>query len=288
VRVLDDFSSGRRGNLERAPQWAGEGGGRLELIEADLRDGDVCARAMQGVRFVLHQAAVPSVQRSVIDPLTTHTVNALGTLQLLEAARQARVERFVLASSSSIYGESETLPKVETMAPDPISPYGLQKLTAESYGRLYHHLHGLGTIGLRYFNVFGPRQDPQSEYAAVIPRFLDAARAGRPVVIYGDGEQTRDFTFVSNVVQANLSACEAPQEALGLAYNVGSGLRISLNDLVGRMGAALGAPLRVEYAAARAGDIRHSLADIGRAQRLLGYGVEVDLDEGLARLIQAV
>src|SRR5262245_50670447 len=185
-----------------------------------MRDAKTCRTAMEGAEFVLHQAAIPSVQRSVENPVLTNEVNVGGTLQLLEAARAAGVKRFVMASSSSIYGESETLPKVESMPAQPISPYGLQKLAAETYGRLYHRLYGLPTIALRYFNVFGPRQNPNSEYAAVIPRFIAAARGGRRATVYGDGGQTRDFTFVENVVRANLLACEARESACGAAYNI--------------------------------------------------------------------
>ena len=187
VRVIDDFSTGKRENLSRAAEWAEEGGGVFELIEGDIRDPETCARAMQGVDYVLHQAAVPSVQRSVEDPLASHEVNVNGTLNLLLVAREVGVRRFVYASSSSLYGESETLPKVETMPPEPISPYGLQKLVGERYCILFHQLYDVPTVALRYFNVFGPRQDPNSEYSAVIPRFLSAVGQGRRPIIYGDG-----------------------------------------------------------------------------------------------------
>jgi len=287
VRVLDDFSSGRRENLASAEAWAREGGGTYELVEGDVADPATCGTAVQGVDHVLHQAAIPSVQRSVVNPLATHRVNVDGTLYLLEAAREARVRRFVFASSSSVYGESETLPKVETMAPAPISPYGLQKLAAESYGRLYHRLYGLPTVALRYFNVFGPRQDPSSEYSAVIPRFLTAVAAGRRPTIYGDGEQSRDFTFIANVVRANLLACEAGDAALGGTYNVGCGERISLNELVRRIGEIAGRTVEPEYAAPRTGDIRHSLASIEAAGGRLGFRPEVGLAEGLRRTLEA-
>jgi nucleoside-diphosphate-sugar epimerase len=234
---------------------------------------------------VLHQSAIPSVQRSVQDPRTTQTVNVGGTLELLEAARHARVERFVYASSSSVYGESPTLPKHEGMAPDPISPYGLQKLAAETYCRLYHRLYGLPTVALRYFNVFGPRQDPTSDYAAVVPRFVDALRRGVAPVIYGDGEQTRDFTHVANVIAVNLLACTAPPAALGQAFNVGGGRRVSLNELLRTIAELAGTPARPRHEAPRPGDIRDSLASIERAEALLGYRPEVDLVEGLRRLL---
>jgi nucleoside-diphosphate-sugar epimerase len=287
VRALDDFSSGRRENLARAPEWAAQGGGRYTLIEGDIRDPATCERTLAGVDFVLHQAAVPSVPRSIEDPTSTNAVNVGGTLNLLEAARRADVRRFVLASSSSLYGESETLPKVETMAPDPISPYGLQKLCAESYGRLYHRLYGLPTVALRYFNVFGPRQDPASEYAAVVPRFLAAARSGGEATLYGDGEQTRDFTYVANVVEANLLACTAGEAALGRAYNIACGARISLNELLDRIGELVGRPVARRHVAARVGDIRHSLAAIDLAADRLGFRPHVGLTEGLRRTLDA-
>ena len=286
VRVLDDFSTGRRTNLEEAPAWAREGGGRFEMLEGDIRIPETSRQAVAGVDYVLHQAAIPSVQRSVKDPVASNAVNVTGTLQLLMAARDAAVKRFVFASSSSLYGESETLPKVETMPNAPISPYGLQKLAGETYCGLFHRLYGLPTVALRYFNVFGPRQDPGSEYSAVIPRFATALREGRRPTVFGDGEQTRDFTFVANVVQANRKACQAPPEALGLAYNIACEERISLNGLLDILGELLGRRPDPIYAPARAGDIKHSLADIGRARRLLGYAPETGLREGLRRTME--
>jgi nucleoside-diphosphate-sugar epimerase len=287
VLVLDDFSTGRRENLAAAPQWAAAGNGRYTLLEGDVRDAEACRRAADGADCVLHQAAVPSVQRSVEQPLTTHEVNVTGTLLLLEAARRAGVRRFVFASSSALYGESERLPKVESLCPAPISPYGLQKLAGETYCALYHRLYGLPTVALRYFNVFGPRQNPSSEYAAVIPRFVAAARAGRAATVYGDGEQTRDFTYVDNVVEANLLACSAGTEACGRAYNIAGGQRVSLNQLLRHLGELLGRPVLAERQAPRPGDIRHSLADIGQAAERLGYRPGVDLIEGLRRLVEA-
>jgi nucleoside-diphosphate-sugar epimerase len=286
VRILDDFSSGRRENLSATSQWSG-GQDRSELIEGDVHDFDVCRRAVGGVDFVLHLAAIPSVQRSVGNPLLTNEVNVRGTLQLLEASREAGVQRFVFASSSSLYGESETLPKLESMAPDPISPYGLQKLAGESYCTLYHRLYGLPTVALRYFNVFGPRQDPASEYAAVIPRFIAAAKSGGRATIYGDGEQTRDFTYVENVVQANLRAVEADRSACGRSYNIACGERISLNQLLRRIGRVLGGEVAASHEEPRPGDIRHSLAGIEAARQGLGYAPAVDFDEGLRRTIEA-
>ncbi len=283
VRVLDDFSTGRRENLAEASGWAKRGGGSFELIEGDIRDLATCRRAVEGVDAVLHQAAIPSVPRSVRDPVATNAVNVAGTLHLLVASRDASVRRFVFASSSSVYGESPALPKVETMPPVPISPYGLQKLAAETYCRLFHRLYGFPAIALRYFNVFGPRQDPASEYAAVVPRFLAAARTGATPVVYGDGEQSRDFTYVENVVRANLLASEASEGALGGAYNVACGARISLNDLLGAVGSLAGRPVRARHEEARPGDIRHSLAAIDLAAARLGYRPSVDLAEGLRR-----
>jgi nucleoside-diphosphate-sugar epimerase len=283
VRVLDDFSTGRRENLADADAWAKAGSARFELLEGDIRDAGTCREAMAGVSFVLHEAAIPSVPRSVKDPVSTNAVNVAGTLNLLVAARDAGVARFGFASSSSLYGESEVLPKVETMPPAPISPYGLQKLAGESYCRLFHALYGLPAIALRYFNVFGPRQDPKSEYAAVIPRFITAAKSGGEAVVYGDGEQTRDFNFIANVVEANLLACRAGEDALGKAFNVACGERISLNDLLGVVGELAGRPVRVRHDAARAGDIRHSLAAIDLAARHLGYRPGVALRDGLER-----
>ena len=287
VRVLDDFSSGRRSNLESAQVWARQGGGNFELLEGDLRELETCRSATRGVEYVLHEAAIPSVQRSVENPIKTNQANVNGTLNLLEASREQGVRRFVSASSSSLYGESEILPKVETMPLAPISPYGLQKLAGETYCILYHRLYKLPTVALRYFNVFGPRQDPASDYAAVIPRFIAALRAGQPATIYGDGEQTRDFTFVANVIQANLAACEAPLAACGQAYNIACGQQISLNGLLARIAAVLGTEPSAEHTAPRAGDIRHSLAGIELAREQLGYNPEVGLDEGLRRTLEA-
>ncbi len=283
VRVLDDFSTGRRSNLEAAGEWARARGGRFELIEGDIRDLETCRAALAGVDYVLHLAAVPSVQRSVLDPVTTNAVNIGGTLNLLVAARDAGTKRFVFASSSSLYGESETLPKMETMPPAPISPYGLQKLAGETYGRLFHALYGLPTVALRYFNVFGPRQDPKSEYAAVVPRFVTAAKSGAEAVVYGDGEQSRDFTFIANVVEANFLACRAGADAFGKAFNIACGERISLNGLLEAIGELAGAPVRARHDAPRPGDIRHSLAGIELAAAHLGFRPIVDLREGLRR-----
>lgn len=287
VRVLDNFATGRRSNLERAARWAAEGGGNYRLIEGDIRDAAACDEAIAGANYVMLLAAIPSVPRSVADPLMTNDVNVNGALTVLEAARRHRVERLVYSSSSSLYGESETLPKVETMAPAPISPYALQKLAGESYCRMYHRLYGTPTVALRYFNVFGPRQDPSSDYAAVIPRFITAIKAGDRPTIYGDGEQTRDFTFVANVIQANLLSCKAGNGALGGAFNIGCGTRISLNELVRIIAELTGRAVEPIYAEPRAGDIKHSLAGIEQAKRHLGFEPRIDLVEGLRRTVEA-
>ena len=283
VRVLDNFATGRRSNLENAVSWAKSGGGSFELLEGDIRDLATCRRAVAGADYVLHQAAIPSVQRSVKDPVGSNDVNVSGTLNLLVAARDENVKRFVMASSSSLYGESETLPKVETMAPAPISPYGLQKLAGETYCGLFHRLYGLPAIALRYFNVFGPRQDPTSEYSAVIPLFITAIKQGIQPTIFGDGEQTRDFSYIANVVQANLRSCEAGPAAHGGAFNIACGERLSLNDLVGILGEFAGRKVQPAYAPHRSGDITHSLAGIEKARRLLGYAPEVSVRDGLRR-----
>lgn len=281
VRVLDDLSTGRRGNLSGAADWARQGGGVFELVEGTICEPATAARAMAGVRAVLHQAAIASVPRSVRDPVRTNDAIVNGTLTLLVAARDAGVKRFVYASSSSVYGESPALPKVETMPPEPISPYGIAKLGAEKYVCVFHRLYGLGTVALRYFNVFGPRQDPASEYAAVVPRFATAILEGKSPVIYGDGEQTRDFNPIANVIEANLEAMDAPDASCGSAYNVACGVRISLLELVKRFADLAGRTVAPVHEPARAGDIRHSLADISAARRALGYTASVSLDEGI-------
>jgi len=283
VRVLDNFATGRRSNLETAGAWAEAGGGAFELVEGDIRELATCRRAIAGCDYVLHQAAIPSVQRSVKDPLGSNEVNVTGTLNLLLAARDEKVKRFVMASSSSLYGESEALPKVETMAPAPISPYGLQKLAGETYCGVFHRLYGLPAIALRYFNVFGARQDPSSEYSAVIPKFISAIKQRQTPTIYGDGEQTRDFSYIANVVQANLKACEAGPAAHGGAFNIACGERISLNDLVRILGEFAGRHVEAAYAPHRPGDIKHSLAGIEKAQALLGYRPEVSVRDGLRK-----
>ena len=278
VSVLDDFSTGNKANLAHLD-------GQVDLIVGSVTDLDTCRAAVRGADFVLHQAAVPSVPRSVAEPLRTHEVNATGTLNMLLAARGAGVRRFVFAASSAAYGDSERLPKVEDMAPSPLSPYAAQKIAGEMYCRLFYMLYGLETVALRYFNVFGPRQDPHSEYAAVIPKFVRAVMDGRRPVIFGDGEQSRDFTYVQNVVQANLLACSAGPDAAGEVINVACGERVTLNALAAAIQDALGKHVGVEYAVPRPGDIKHSLADIAKARRLLGYNPGVSFREGLEQTV---
>lgn len=275
VKVLDDFSTGKRENIAHLLD------GKLELIEGSLTDAETVKRAVEGVEVVFHQGALPSVARSVEDPLTTHQVNATGTLLLLLASRDAGVRRVVFASSSSVYGDTPTLPKREDMTPNPKSPYALSKLVGEHLCRLFWELYGLETVSLRYFNIFGPRQDPTSQYAAVIPRFVTALLKGERPVIYGDGEQTRDFTFVENCVQANLLAATKPNVA-GEVFNVGAGIQTSVNDLFRLIRSLTGAnDIEPVYAPPRPGDVRHSLAEITKAERLLGYKPVVSLEEGL-------
>ena len=279
VRVLDNFSTGRPENLLGIRK-------AIDLVEGDIRDADTLRRAARGVQFIIHTAALPSVVRSVKDPLATNSVNVCGTLKVLQAARAARVERVVFSSSSSIYGNTKTLPKREDMTPCPMSPYALSKLAGEHYARLFFELYGVKTFSLRYFNVFGPRQDPRSQYAAAIPRFIDALRRGRRPVIYGDGKQTRDFTFVEDVVAANLACCRAPASAAGRAFNVGGGGRISINDLVAQLSRVMGRPFQPQYEPARPGDVRDSQAALDLARKHLRWRPRVRLDEGLRKTVE--
>jgi nucleoside-diphosphate-sugar epimerase len=279
VRVLDDFSSGRVSNLAGCE-------GRVDLVRGDIRDSDTLARALDGVEVIFHQAAVPSVSRSVAEPLRTNSVNIEGTLLVLDAARAAGVRRVVYAASSSAYGDDPTQPKVESMQATALSPYALQKFAGEEYCRLYCVLHGLETVSLRYFNVYGPRQDPESEYAAAIPRFVTAALAGVPAEIYGDGEQTRDFVFIDDVVEANLLAADATA-APGHVMNIAGGRRTSLNELWEEICDLVGVTLEARYAARRPGDVSDSLASVERAGELIGYEPSVDLREGLRRTIES-
>ena len=275
VRVLDNFSTGRRENLAHLT-------GRVEVVDADVRDAGVVREAVRDIDYVLHQAALPSVTRSVHDPVSSNEVNVAGTLNVLVAARDEGVRRVVYASSSSVYGDSPLLPKQEDMPTNPLSPYAVSKLAGENYCRSFYRVYGLPTVCLRYFNVFGMRQDPNSQYAAVIPRFIVAALGGQPLRVYGDGTQSRDFTYVANVVRANLLAC-VQDAAIGQVINVACGERHSLLDLIGLLRCILQRDLIVDYERARPGDVQHSLADITRAREVLGYDVVADFKTGLTR-----
>ncbi len=274
VRVFDDLSSGHLENLAGVE-------GAVEFIRGDLRDAAAVRAAARGVAHVFHVGALASVQASVDDPATTHEVNVTGTLNVLLAAREAEVERVVLSSSASVYGDGPEMPKREDMAPEPLTGYALSKLAGEHYGRIFRGLYGLKFFALRYFNVFGPRQDPASHYAAVIPLFMRAYAAGRQPTIFGDGEQTRDFTYVEDIVTANLCCLSAPEEAAGGVCNVAYGDRVSVNDLARQIAALAGRPFAPTYAPARAGDIRESQADAGRARRVLGWKPAHTFAEGL-------
>ena len=279
VRVMDDFSSGRPANLD---DIAGE----IELVHGDLRDVDAVARAADGVEVIYHQGAVPSVPRSVVDPRTTLDVGITGTLNVLLAARDAGARRVVFASSSSVYGDTPEMPKREEMTPRPLSPYAISKLSAEQLCGVFTRLYGLETVALRYFNVFGPNQDPTSQYAAVIPKFIAAVAAGERPTIYGDGEQSRDFTYIDNVVDANLRAATAP-EAAGRVFNIASGRAITVNRMLALVGELLGKPAEAERVDPRPGDIRDSLADISAAREVLGYEPAVSFEDGLALTVAA-
>jgi UDP-glucose 4-epimerase len=277
VRVVDNLSTGQIQRLDRVRS-------AIELVQGDLADESVAKNVVDGMDFVVHQAAVPSVQRSLSDPLGTNQANVIGTLNLLESSRRAGVRRFVYAASSSAYGDTEVLPKHEDMPPNPMSPYALQKFVGERYCKLYYELYGLETVGLRYFNVFGPGQDPHSEYSAVIPRFINYLLGNRPISIFGDGEQSRDFTFVENVVEANLLALGA-LNAAGNMCNIGCGERITLNQLVALLEEELGVKAQVSHLPPKLGDVRHSLANIERAGAILNYQPRVMVKEGLRRTI---
>lgn len=275
VAVLDDLSTGKEANL-------GAVRGRIEFILGSICDPATIAAAARGADFVLHLAARTSVPRSVESPAETNAVNIDGTLNALVAARDARARRFIFAASSSAYGETPTLPKVETMPAEPISPYGVAKFTGELYARVFGRCYGLENVSLRYFNVFGPRQDPGSPYSGVLSRFMAALLEGKPPVVYGDGEQSRDFTYVENVVDATIRACFAP-EVSGSVINVGTGNRFTLNHTLRVLEKITAHPVRASYTAPRPGDILHSQADIGLARRLLGYEPKVGFEEGLRR-----
>jgi nucleoside-diphosphate-sugar epimerase len=278
VRVVDSLITGKRYNLAHLPE--------VEFLEGDLADPAVARDAVRGVEYVLHQAAIPSVPRSVEDPVTSNRANIDASLNLLVAARDAGVRRVVYAGSSSAYGNSASLPKVETMPTAPLSPYALQKLVAEQYCQMFTTLYGLETVTIRYFNVFGPRQDPSSPYSGVISLFISALCEGRRPIIYGDGEQTRDFTYVANVVDGVLRAAQAPASASGEVINVATGGRISLNQLFRVIRDLVKSDLEPVYKETRAGDVRDSQADISKARQLLGYEPTASFEDGLARTVE--
>ena len=279
VVVLDDLSAGRREYLAPVRN-------RIRFIRGSVLSAEVCRRAVQGCDFVLHHAAITSVPLSTSDPVTAHAVNATGTLNILFAAHLANVRRVVFAGSTSAYGDTAELPNHEEQIPRPLSPYAASKLAGEAYMRVFYHTYGLETVTLRYFNIFGPRQNLESQYGAVVPLFIAAALRGVPPMIFGDGLQTRDFTFVANVVEANLLACQAPAEQVaGEIFNIGCGTATSINELWQRIAERVGVEVAPQHSAARAGDVRHSLASIARAREQLGYAPAVNLGDGLERTI---
>jgi len=278
VTAFDNFATGKRENLTPFSS-------SITLYEGDIRSYHQVREAMDGVDYVLHQAALPSVPRSVRDPITSNQVNVDGTLNLLVAAQEAKVKRFVYASSSSVYGDNPTLPKVEEMPLNPLSPYAVSKLTGEEYCRVFAHLYGLETVALRYFNIFGPRQDPTSQYSAVIPRFITALKRKEPPIIYGDGHHSRDFTFVSNVVEANLLACRVSGVA-GEAFNVACGDRFSLLELIGCLQEIMGVSVEPRFEEPRPGDVRHSQAGIEKIMSAMGYKVQHDFRRGLEKTVE--
>ena len=278
VRVLDDLSTGHRENLD-------EIGGDIDFIQGSVADEGVLMKALDGAELVFHEAAIPSVPRSVAEPIQTHIASVDGTFSLLLAARDRHVRRVVYAASSSAYGDQPTLPKHEHMAPDPLSPYAVAKLVGEYYCQVFTRVYGLETVSLRYFNVFGPRQDPGSQYSGVVSRFISALLGNERPVIYGDGDQSRDFTYIENVVAANLSAASSTG-AVGKVINVANGQRITLNELLAELKDLTGKQdVTAEYLEPRVGDVRHSLADITMARELLNYESKVDLREGLKRTL---
>ncbi|MBW2171253.1 MAG: SDR family oxidoreductase [Deltaproteobacteria bacterium] len=283
VRVLDNLSTGKRENLNFA-DVAPDLVNNLETVEGDITDIDTCRGAVAGVEYVLHQAAIPSVPRSVAQPRESNRANVDGTLNLLLAARDAGIKRLVFASSSAVYGDSPGFPRKETIIPRPLSPYAVQKLTAEHYLRIFYDLYGLETVSLRYFNVFGPNQDPDSEYAAVLPRFIKAFLTGTSPTVYGDGEQSRDFTYVENVVYGNLLAVEA-KDAPGKVINLACGGQLTLNQLLVHLRQITGSDADAVYTDPRPGDVRHSWADISVSEQVLDYKTQVALEEGLGKTV---
>lgn len=279
VRVLDNFSTGKRENLEPFLD-------RIELVTGSLAKFEYCQMAVEGVDYVLHQGALPSVPKSIELPIESNNANVTGTVDLLVAARDAGVKRVVFAASSSAYGNTETLPKIETMPPSPLSPYALQKYAGELYMKIFYETYGLETVSLRYFNIFGPRQDPTSFYSAVIPKFITMLLKGEAPTIFGDGQQSRDFTYIENVVQANIKAATADRRSAGEVMNIACGERIDLNELAQVINDILGSNIQPKYEPERRGDVKHSLADIGRAKELIGYEPTVKFAEGIRKTIE--
>lgn len=291
VRILDNFATGKRGNIDAIKEiFISEKKEKviekLEVVEGDIRSYHIVREAVDGVDYILHQAALPSVPRSVKDPLTTNEVNVVGTLNILNASKDAKVKRIVYASSSSVYGDLDVLPKTEDMLPKPLSPYAVSKLAGEKYCQVFTKLYGLETVVFRYFNVFGPRQDPTSQYSAVIPKFIKIIKDNNAPVVYGDGEQSRDFTYVSNVVKANLMACKSGLEDLsGEVFNVAFGKRVTINELINSINAVLKTEIKPTYEPPRPGDVKHSLANIGKARQFLDFDPDIDFHEGLRKVV---
>ncbi len=278
VRILDNFSTGRRENINHLLE-------KIELIEGDLRNYELIKKITSDVDYIIHQAALPSVFRSIQEPLLVNEVNIGGTLNVLFAAKENKVKRVVYASSSSVYGDTPVLPKKEDFKPSPLSPYALTKLTGEYYCKIFHNVYGLETVSLRYFNVFGPHQDPSSEYSAVIPKFISIIMKGESPTVYGDGLQTRDFSYVDNVVVANINSCVAP-DAAGKTFNIACGERISLIQLLKEINDILNTKIPPVFTEARKGDVKHSLADISSARQMLNYNPVVKFNEGLKKTIE--
>ncbi len=280
VRGVDNLATGHRENLEEIKD-------KIDFREVDILDLDAMKHACEGVDYVLHQAAIPSVPKSVLDPLGSNRANVDGTVNLLVAAREAKVRRVIYAASSSAYGDTPTLPKREDMIPNPISPYAVAKLASEYYMVSFYRCYGLETVCLRYFNIFGPRQDPTSPYSGVLAKFITQMLKGEQPTIFGDGKQSRDFTYIDNAVSANLLACRAPKEdAAGKVFNVATGHRIDLNETFRVLKKLTGYEGNVQYAEERAGDVKHSLADISRAEKHLGYKPHISLEEGLRKTVE--
>jgi UDP-N-acetylglucosamine/UDP-N-acetyl-alpha-D-glucosaminouronate 4-epimerase len=280
VRVLDNLSTGRWEHLDGIPDQE-----KIERVQGDIRDAEAVATACRGIEIILHQGALGSVPRSVATPVESDAVNTGGTLTVLDVARRSGVRRVVFAASSSAYGETPVLPKREDMTPMPLSPYAVSKLACEHYIKVFADLYGLETVSLRYFNVFGPNQTPDGAYAAAVPRFVDAALSGKPIPIYGDGAQTRDFCYIDNTVRANLLAATTSNKLAGQVVNIAGGRRIEINALVAELGKQFGKELAVEHLPPRPGDVRHSLADVSRAKELIGYEPRVKWEDGLAPTI---